>query len=85
MLRLDSDSFDAFTATYRDVLERRGFTMRALPEPPNLGVDRARRQRYEADEAQGGHVVYRDLARGLAEPLRAAHLLVAAEAPRMPG
>ena len=83
MLRLDSDSFDAFTATYRDVLERRGFTMRALPEPPNLGVDRPVAS-YEADEAQGGHVVYVTL-RGDSRSRYVQLTFWSPPAPRMPG
>ncbi len=56
MLVLD-DSFDGFAAAYGQRLAQAGFVMRRLPIGPNLIIDRPVAQ-FEADERQGGHVVY---------------------------
>ena len=56
MLQLDG-SEEAFTASYRNRLARAGFSMRQLPEPFNLIVDRPDAL-FEADERNGGHTVY---------------------------
>jgi hypothetical protein len=70
MILLD-DSFDDFTAAYRQQLAGRGFALRASPMPPNLIIDRPHAV-YEADETQGGRVIYVTLRGGGA--LRVAQL-----------
>ena len=56
MVHID-ESFPAFVAAYRARLAARGFGLEQTPIPPNLGVDAAVAA-YEADERQGGHIVY---------------------------
>lgn len=56
MLQLDQPA-DAFVAAYRQRLDHAGFAMRRIPIPPNLIIDAAD-SAYEADERNGGHVVY---------------------------
>ena len=56
MLQLEQPA-DAFLAAYRQVLDRDGFAMRRIPIPPNLIIDAAD-SAFEADERNGGHVVY---------------------------
>jgi hypothetical protein len=50
-------SFNTFEAAYRRRLDERGFAMKAIPIQRNLIIDRPVAQ-FEADERQGGHVVY---------------------------
>ena len=83
MLRLDTESYDGFIVAYRAVLDRRGFSMRAAPEPSNVGIDRPVAT-YEADETQGGHVVYVTL-RGAARQRYAQLTFWSPPAPHMPG
>jgi len=56
MMRID-ESYDAFTASYRRRLDERGFELRSIPIQPNLVIDAPLAQ-FEADEKQGGHIVY---------------------------
>ncbi len=71
MVAID-DSFEDFAAAYGQLLKARGFDMRSSPMPPNLGIDRPYAV-YEADEVNGGHVVYVTL-RGGGGVLRVAQL-----------
>jgi hypothetical protein len=56
MVHID-ESFPGFVAAYRVRLAARGFDLRQTHIPPNLGIDAAVAA-YEADERQGGHIVY---------------------------
>jgi len=56
MLVID-DSFDAFAAAYGRRLTQAGFVMRRIPIGASLVIDRPVAQ-FEADEREGGHVVY---------------------------
>jgi hypothetical protein len=56
MLKTD-ETWDAFLSGYRRRLDQRGYSLRRMPIQPNLIVDAPVAQ-YQADERQGGHVVY---------------------------
>jgi hypothetical protein len=55
-LEIDN-SAEAFLTAYQSRLDQAGFSMRRLPTPFNLIIDRPDAL-FEADERQGGHVIY---------------------------
>jgi hypothetical protein len=56
MLQIEEPA-QSFLAAYRKRLNQAGFAMRRTPIPPNLIIDAAD-SAFEADERNGGHVVY---------------------------
>lgn len=62
VMLLIEEPADSFLASYRKRLDGAGFAMYRVPIPPNLIVDAAD-SAFEADERQGGHVVYVNMRR----------------------
>jgi len=56
MVVIDGAAAD-FVAAYGKRLDSAGFSIRRIPNPPNLIID-APDSSYEADEREGGHVAY---------------------------